>query len=34
MHTDLDKALVKLEQILANNFSLDGKQSQVNTTKF
>lgn len=28
MHTDLDKALVKLEQILANNFTLD--ESLVN----
>lgn len=27
MHSDLDEALAKLQQILANNFSLDGKIS-------
>lgn len=26
MHNDLDEALAKLQQILANNFSLDGKR--------
>lgn len=25
MHNDLDEALAKLQQILANNFTLDGK---------
>lgn len=29
MHDDLDEALVKLQQILANNFTLDGTNNYM-----